>query len=124
MGAGSVRGRITQHRELKHRFSCAVLFLTLDVFTHFKPVSFALVSRWWKCQPAWRHISERKTTSCLQEEKDDRTGVRGSPSEPDLQDAEGARHICPSLFPVTVFEVSDSGANARFRCPPAASARS
>lgn len=66
-------------------------FWILNVFTH-------LVSRWWKCQPAWRHISERKTTSCIQEEKNGRTGVRGSPSEPDLQNAESTRHIYHSRF--------------------------
>lgn len=57
--------------------------------------TFFLASRWWKCQPAWRHIFERKTASWIQEEKNDRTGVRGSPSESDLQNAESTRHIWP-----------------------------
>lgn len=45
--------------------------------------------RWWKCQPAGRDVSQRQTSPGVQEEENDRAGLGGSPSKPDLQDTPG-----------------------------------
>lgn len=117
-------------RRTKLWVRCAVFWI-LDLFTRFKNVFVCVcVSRWWKCQPARRHLSERQTSSRLQEEENDRAGVRGSPSEPDLQNAESRRRtftltrrllcvitvLCWRSMTVEQMRLS--------RCPTAASVRS
>lgn len=51
------------------------------------------MERWWKYQPARRDLPERQTSSRIQEEENDRTGLRRSPSKPDIQDTSGMQNL-------------------------------
>lgn len=59
-----------------------------------------VVPRWWQHQPAGRDFSQRQTSPRIQEEEDDRAGLGGSASEPNIQDTSGITN--------NLIEISDS----------------
>ena len=58
-----------------------------------------VITRWWKCKPARRDVSQRQTSSGVQKEENDRAGLGGSPAEPDLQDPAGTENCSAPVTP-------------------------
>ena len=77
-----------------------------------------VVIRWWACEPAGRHVSERKTSPWIQEEEDDRAGLGGGPAQPDIQDPSGKdKHRCHSFYSYNTFSGTCENPCASTRCP-------